>query len=67
MATTSQKRPTEWQKMGIHDLTCLNNYSRCKIKQNGYPIPFYSLNSHWAEPIGPSIPDGRYVSTSKLT
>ena len=61
MADPNLRRPTEWQKMGMDDLICLNNYSRCKIDAKGPNIPFFSLNKHWAEPIGPSIPDGRYV------
>ena len=61
MADSSLKRPTEWQKMGMDDLECLNTYSRCKIDAKGPNLPFYALNRHWAEPISPGIPDGRYV------
>ena len=54
--------PDEWENISYSDLAHLNRYARDKLLGSKQPIDFVALNMHWAEPIGPSIPDGRYVN-----
>ena len=49
----------EWEHLGLDDLRHFNEYTKEKLLSGGYPVPFYALNVHWVEAIGPSIPDGR--------
>ena len=50
----------EWEHLGLDDLRHFNEYTKEKLLSGGYQVPFYALNVHWVEAIGPSIPDGRY-------
>ena len=50
---------SEWEQLGLADLAHLNDYTKRKLLDGNTTIPFYALDVHWAEAIGPSIPDGR--------
>ena len=52
---------TEWDQLSLADLVHLNGYTKEKLLSGGYQVQFHALNIHWVEPIGPSIPDSRYV------
>ena len=53
--------PNEWENYSLGDLTHINCYIRDRLLAGGYQVPFIALNMHWAEPLCPSIPDGRYI------
>ena len=57
----SEPSRTEWEQLGLSDLVHLNSYSKDKLLSGGYQVQFHALSTNWVEPIGPSIPDGRYV------
>ena len=57
---------TEWEQLGLSDLVHLNGYSKEKLLSGGYQVQFHALATHWVEPIGPAIPDARYVHFPKI-
>ena len=50
---------SEWDQLGLSDLTHFNAYVQDKLLTGGYHVQFHALSVNWTEPIGPSIPDSR--------
>ena len=50
---------SEWDQLGLTDLTHFNAYVQDKLLTGGYHVQFHALSVNWTETIGPSIPDSR--------